>query len=171
MTSRALHRNGTPEGAQDAIPVRREVFDLPASEHGVRAGLAEIRSFLEADSIDADFCGTAEIVLAEALNNIAEHAYAGTDVGKIRVTLTKSDHALAAEIVDKGIALPGLCPPVGQLPPLGGNCHSLPEGGFGWHLIRTLTDCVSYTRHEGENHLCLRIACPVPGTRATRTGG
>ncbi len=169
MTSRALHRNGTPKSAQDSTHVRREVFELPASEQGVRAGLAEIRSFLEAESMDADFCGSAEIVLAEALNNIAEHAYAAAEVGKIRVTLTKSNRALAVEIVDKGIALPGLCPPVGQLPPLGGNCHSLPEGGFGWYLIRALTDCVSYTRHEGVNHLCLRIACPVSGASAART--
>ncbi len=133
--------------------------------------MTNMRGFLDTNGFDADACGTAEIVLAEALNNIAEHAFATTQTGTIRVTLTPGQTGLTAEIVDKGTALPGLCPPVGQLPPLGGTTRSLPEGGFGWFLIRTLTDCLSYTRHAGENHLCLRLALSRRETGNVRSAG
>ncbi|WP_113911400.1 ATP-binding protein [Roseovarius dicentrarchi] len=154
----AADQGAPAKTARDAVSARRRVFAIQATEKGVRAGLAEMRGFLSARGLDADFCGTAEIVLAEALNNIAEHALVAALGATIRVTLTTRQGGLTAEIVDTGTALPGLSPPVGQLPPLGGSAHSLPEGGFGWYLIRKLTDCLSYTRHAGENHLCLRIS-------------
>lgn len=157
MTGRTRRGSAASESARDAPCAESKLFYVVATELGVRAGLADMRSFLGAGGFDADACGTAEIVLAEALNNIAEHAFAATAVGMIDVTLTPGNSSLTAEIVDSGTALPGLCPPSGHLPPLDGTTRSLPEGGFGWFLIRTLTDCLSYTRHASENHLRLRI--------------
>lgn len=135
------------------------MFTVSATEQGIRTGLADMRSFLVASGFDADVCGTTEIVLAEAMNNIAEHAFAptGAETNEIRVTLTTDDRDLTCDIVDKGVAMPGRCPPIGQLPSLDGTANTLPEGGFGWYLIRTLTDSLSYKRHRGENHLSLRI--------------
>jgi serine/threonine-protein kinase RsbW len=77
-----------------------------------------------------------ELVLAEVLNNVAEHAYAGGS-GPVEVGLAPRPCGIACRIVDSGLAMPN-----GQLPR--GTCHrstpgDLPEGGFGWHLIRSLT--------------------------------
>ncbi len=138
----------------------QKVFHMAASDGAVRASLAAMRFYLRGSGLDDGACGTAEIVLAEALNNVVEHAYAGSRTGEIRVTLAPRGGALTAEIVDWGAALPGLSPPTGRLPPLGGTIGAMPEGGFGWFLIRTLSHSLSYTRHGGENCLCLRLAFP-----------
>jgi serine/threonine-protein kinase RsbW len=37
----------------------------------------------------------------------------------------------------------------------------LPEGGFGWFLIKDLAKDVVYARVEGENRLQLRVAVAV----------
>jgi serine/threonine-protein kinase RsbW len=171
MTDRVRHCAAASDDARSASCPTRKAFRVQATEQGIRTALADMRVFLNTNGFDADACGTAEIVLAEALNNIAEHAFATTTAGTIRVTLTPGQSSLTAEIIDKGIALPGLCPPVGQLPPLGGTTRSLPEGGFGWFLIRTLTDCLSYTRIGGENHLCLRLALSRTDTGKVRSTG
>lgn len=138
--------------------LRHKVFHVQATEQAISAGLVDMRRYLDASGLDADACGTAEIVLAEALNNIAEHAFATTEAGTISVTLAPGPRALKAQIIDAGAALPGLRPPTGHLPPFGATTRSLPEGGFGWYLIRTLTECLCYKRHADQNHLCLRFA-------------
>ena len=38
------------------------------------------------------------------------------------------------------------------------NIHDMPEGGFGWLIIRQLAHDVRYARHEGVNQLSFRIA-------------
>jgi serine/threonine-protein kinase RsbW len=138
----------------------QKVFHMAASDGAVRAALASMRFYLRGSGLDDDACGTAEIVLAEALNNVVEHAYGGGGCGDIRVTLVPRDGALTAEIVDWGAALPGLSPPAGRLPPLGGTIGGMPEGGFGWFLIRTLSDSLCYKRHGRENRLSLCLALP-----------
>jgi serine/threonine-protein kinase RsbW len=37
----------------------------------------------------------------------------------------------------------------------------MPEGGFGWLIIRQLARDVSYTRQDGVNHLSFRIGVGV----------
>ncbi len=105
----------------------------------------------------------AQIVLAEALNNIVEHAYAKAP-GEIEVTLEISAHGLKCNIVDHGIAMPGGELPAGELAdpaPVGVApgvaIDDLPEGGFGWHLIRALSQDLRYRRVGGENLLSFRI--------------
>jgi len=49
-------------------------------------------------------------------------------------------------------AMPGLPPQPGPE-----TLESLPEGGFGWFLIRTLARDLCYSREMGTNRLVLRI--------------
>lgn len=155
--------------APDRAP--RKMFRLPATEPAVRSALGEMRRFCAVSGLDEDACGTAEIVLAEVLNNVAEHAFADGNRGDIRVTLQLQGGALTAEIIDAGAALPGHEPPKGKLPPLDGSTAAMPEGGFGWFLIRTLTDGLSYRRQDGENHLRLRIDFDSAKKRAEQSAG
>ncbi|MDO9638171.1 MAG: ATP-binding protein [Pseudotabrizicola sp.] len=105
--------------------------------------------------MSADARDTAQIVLAEALNNIVEHAYAQSP-GEIDLTVDVSPGGLTCRIVDAGMPLP-LCAladgPLAQPP----KAEDLPEGGFGWHLIRSLSEDLDYHREGERNFLTFRI--------------
>ena len=101
--------------------------------------------------------GTAELALAEALNNIVEHAYAATP-GLIEVTLAPCPTGIACRIEDAGSAMPGGHLPAGRLPDcIGVPTDDLPEGGFGWSLIRSLTVDLRYERAGGRNRLTFTL--------------
>ena len=149
-----------PAGGLDMTAARTQpakVFDLVASPNGIRSGLTEIRLHLRATGLTDCRCGSAEIVLAEALNNIAEHAYANCGIGNITVAITLDDVGVLIEFTDSGAPLPGLSPPAGKPPVLDGPNGELPEGGYGWFLIRRLTTKLAYTRQNGQNFLRLRM--------------
>lgn len=122
----------------------------------VRQALITLFQHLMTGRMSADARDTAQIVLAEALNNIVEHAYAQAP-GEIEVTIDVSSLGLTFRIMDAGLPLPGGALPKGQLPPMRPE-DELPEGGFGWHLIRTLSQDLHYRREGERNFLTFRIA-------------
>ena len=128
-----------------------------ATQSAVRDLLIDLRTWLRAANLSEENCGTVEIALAEALNNVVEHAYPADMPGGIALDLALTDACLRCELRDQGAALPGLGPPDSGLPPIDGPRESLPEGGFGWSLIRTLTSRLSYARRNGENRLTLEF--------------
>jgi len=128
-----------------------------ATPAAVRELLIGLRARLGTETLSEDACGKVEIVLAEALNNIVEHAYPQESPGDIALTLSLDSTPLRCELRDRGGPLPGLAPPETALPDLTGPRETLPEGGFGWTLIRALTTRLSYDRREGENVLTLEF--------------
>lgn len=97
--------------------------------------------------------GMAELVLAEVLNNVAEHAY-GEAGGKVEVRLRRQPDGLHSLILDDGREMPGGQLPEGRLPAGEGVAlEDLPEGGFGWHLIWSLCSELTYARVDGQNQL------------------
>jgi serine/threonine-protein kinase RsbW len=108
-----------------------------------------------------DIRGTAEIVLAEVFNNIVEHAYAERG-GNITLRLGWQDGALLCQVSDTGAPMPGLCLPAGKFQPLD-DLADLPEGGFGWYLIRSLTEELSYRRSNGINRLSFQLCTKQSG--------
>lgn len=133
---------------------------IVAHEGAVRDLLAALRARLRALGETEETCGTVEIVIAEALNNIVEHAYGGTG-GEIALDMARETGGLCCILRDRGRPLPGLRLPEGTAPPAVTPRESLPEGGFGWFLIRALTDRLDYARADGENRLTLHFG---PGT-------
>lgn len=127
---------------------------IDARETAVRALLAETRARLRAEGVSEDACGTVEIALAEALNNIVEHAYAGC-AGRIGIAAALDGTDLRCTLTDRGRPLPGLRPPESTRPMLGHTRAEAPEGGFGWPLIRSLTRCLRYERAGSVNRLTL----------------
>jgi len=121
----------------------------------VREGLRTLFGLPMLRSLPGEDQGKVEIVLAEVLNNVVEHAYA-TKAGVIEVTLHLGDAGLLCRIVDSGAPLPGLRLPAGGLPRTGTG-GDMPEGGFGWHLIRTLSQDLSYRRIGRRNLLSFRL--------------
>ncbi|WP_435257559.1 ATP-binding protein [Thioclava sp. FR2] len=99
----------------------------------------------------------AQIVLAEVLNNIVEHSYAQSE-GEIDLTMTVSDAGLLCTVLDRGLPMPLDKIPDAQNP-MENDPIDLPEGGFGWFLIRTLSKELGYLREGGCNRLSFLIPC------------
>jgi serine/threonine-protein kinase RsbW len=125
----------------------------------VRAALGRFRAELAPLELPQDALGTIEIVLAEILNKIVEHAYPEPAApGPIELGCDACADMLNLQIVDEGIAMPGGGLPQIAAPEPGGALDSLPEGGFGWHLIRSLAQDVRYTRCDRRNILDIRLS-------------
>lgn len=124
---------------------------IAANFLAVRHGLAALLAAEPLRGLSDECRGRAEIVLAEALNNIVEHAYAGA-AGQIDIALRLDGGALSCQIRDRGRAMPNLALPLGVLRDFG---DDLPEGGFGWFLIHALAQGLDYARQDGQN--CLRF--------------
>ena len=127
-------------------------FHMGSDPQSVRDGL---RMALEAEPLvrlSSEDRSTAEIVLAEVLNNVVEHAYA-LHPGEIRLTLSVAADQLLCVIEDDGTPMPGGAPPAGHLP----DPQLLPEGGFGWHLIRSLSTGLDYRRNGATNRLSFSL--------------
>ncbi len=145
----------SPPLAYGASSVTRVV--VPAAPLAVRRVLIDLRQCWLADGTPRTLCDTAEQVLAEALNNIVEHAHAGRDGGRIDIETTYAGSGLAFCIRDDGVPMPDGHLPAGRLAELSGGLDDLPEGGFGWFMIRTLTRDLRYARQGGWNQLNFRI--------------
>jgi serine/threonine-protein kinase RsbW len=126
-------------------------LSFPATFGCVRAALENLMNGPVLAAVPAADRGTAEIVLAEAMNNIVEHAYVGA-AGEITLTLWQAGGEVACRITDRGLSLPGETLPAGELAPID-IVENLPEGGFGWFLIRTLSRDLRYARYGTLNEL------------------
>ena len=124
-----------------------------ATPDAVRDVLRKILAAPPVLRLPDDHRATVELVLAEALNNIAEHAYAEAP-GQVGITLPIGRAGLECDLVDQGRPMPEAQLPAGLLPRFDpGDLAQLPEGGFGWHLIRRLTRDLAYRRSAAGNHL------------------
>lgn len=148
------------EGTDGSDPaVLRIDRSFAAGNLETRAALIEICAHLAAAGLDDDDLGTVELVLAEVLNNIVEHSY-GPDGGPVRLRLELTGACLACEVIDHGGSMPGGQVPQPVLPPLAPPAP-LPEGGFGWHIVRCLVSELAYDREPGGNRL--RFTIPLGG--------
>jgi serine/threonine-protein kinase RsbW len=127
---------------------------FPAEPFAVRTALERLFAALPAGLLDDDARGSAEIVITEVLNNIVEHAYAGV-AGEIDLTIRPLEDGLHCTVTDRGTPLPDCNLPGDGLPDSGAD--DLPEGGFGWYLIRTLSQDISYLRIGTANRLTFRL--------------
>ena len=143
-------RPSVPALAQQSAKVT-----IPGDQMAVRNGLRALFDTILLRSLSENGRGTVEIVLAEALNNIVEHAYASQD-GEIEITLQLRQNELVCKISDTGLPMPDEKLPAGILAPLK-PAADLPEGGFGWHLIRSLSKDLDYRRENGRNQLSFRL--------------
>lgn len=133
---------------QSPPPPMRVRLHLVAEPQAVRDALCRLMADKPLAQLTEDLRSSAEIVLAEVLNNIVEHAYAQS-AGPIDVTLDYEHPTLAFEVVDEGLPMPAGRLPSGDVVAVDG----LPEGGFGWFLIRSLTRGLVYHRLRNRNRL------------------
>lgn len=126
---------------------------LSGGEIAVRRTLVHLRDRLRAAGVAESDNYDVELVLAEVLNNVFEHAYHDRPDGWIELHVRVTPREIEMHLIDEGHAMPNLRLPTGTLPDAAVSLDQLPEGGFGWHLIRSLTDRLSYRRVVAENRL------------------
>jgi serine/threonine-protein kinase RsbW len=139
-------------------------FDVSVTtgQTAVREALSCLLEKLVPLDLDVEEAGTVELVVAEALNNIVEHAYpTPADDGPIDIRCEHKADGLHLHITDEGAPMPDGQLPVGMSPNLDVDLGDMPEGGFGWFLIKDLAKDVSYIRHGSRNQLALRLAVGV----------
>ncbi|MGH1412874.1 MAG: ATP-binding protein [Pelagimonas sp.] len=141
-------------GNQNALAFRYVLLSTPEA---VRETLTSLRRELESQHFFTCPGDMWELVLAEVLNNIVEHAYGESPDGEIRFDVKFDQARLMAGFVDKGTAMPEGALPSGNPTNLDVEQQNLPEGGFGWYLIQSLSDRLIYERKGSENHLSLEM--------------
>lgn len=141
--------------APSDLPGDGAVFLVASTPLAVRLALRDVLDHPILSGLSKDAIGTAELVLAEALINIVEHAY-DRDDGQIEVRLYQSSGKLTCDVYDAGRPMPDGALPAG-LAQIIGKDADLPEGGFGWFLIRTLTQNLMYRRIDARNHLSFQL--------------
>jgi len=142
---------------QGTVPAPELRLVFLADPLAVRAALESVMDGLAEQDLGEDDLGTLELVLAEVMNNIVEHAYA-EDRGQIDLTIRTSAASLYCEICDHGLPMPGGQLPAGRVVNLAVPFDDLPEGGFGWFLIHELTQDLTYQRDGPCNRLRFRVA-------------
>lgn len=150
----------SPSSAPPMPPDIRLSF--PASPLAVRRALASALEGLAHLDLTADEQGVVELVLAEALNNVIEHAYGSQHRGWVELACRHLSDGLHVEIRDEGRPLPDGLLPIAPDRVNPAALETLPEGGFGWFLIRDLARDAAYHRADGANHLTFRIAVGLP---------
>ncbi|EPX77823.1 ATP-binding protein [Litoreibacter arenae] len=130
--------NADPISVRDTILeiMRRLQSEFPSQSHGIIS---------------------TEIVLAEVLNNITEHGYQESNLGDVTVSVLCTDDMISVETRDYGLPMPGLNPPETGLVDIPMEVDDLPEGGFGWFFIRSLSSHMEYRRSGSKNIFCVQI--------------
>ena len=145
----AVHQASTPYGFE---------VTLEASADAVRAALGHIRDELADRGLSQENLEIVELVLAETLNNVVEHAYAGLpQAGLIGVRGAYAPDDLRFRITDLGKPMPGFTLPMGEPFNVLDITDDLPEGGFGWGLIRLQGLSTPATPRRAANLLALRV--------------
>ena len=111
-------------GSEEAGPAFCLQLRIPADTLAVREALVRICDALLQRGEREEDLGTVQIVLAEVLNNIVEHAYAGQEAGaEIEIALSRAPEGLWCHVVDQGRQMPGDRRP--DAPPCSGDDRNL----------------------------------------------
>lgn len=145
-----------PVSIADPGCLNRQI-NLISTAENVRMALGKICQDLIASGVSEDKRKTVEMVMAELLNNVVKHAYQETASGQILICFACKNGHFCARVSDRGLKMPGGVLPVQKTPNLEVQPVDLPENGFGWYLIHSLTHVVRYTRKRGENQVYLEI--------------
>ncbi|MBF9045859.1 hypothetical protein LSUCC0031_01900 [Rhodobacterales bacterium LSUCC0031] len=133
---------------------------FPAGPDGVRHALLTVDATLHAEGISDDLRDRTQIALAEACNNIVEHAYCDRQGDNPSITLDVASDRGGIQITlrDKGGPMPNGQLPGAVFPQIADDDPLLwPEGGFGWPILRSMARALSMSRCHGQNILRFRL--------------
>ncbi|PVH27893.1 ATP-binding protein [Pararhodobacter oceanensis] len=155
-----------PEPAGSGAPDGNTPMDPPSlgkifagrftsGDMATRRVLARVKQGLTKAGLGEEDLATVELILAEALNNVVEHAYADAP-GPVELSVALQSYGLSCSIIDSGRPMPSDDAPNPDLPVIDPPIE-IPEGGFGWHIIRCLTRDLEYRRDGMQNRLSMTV--------------
>lgn len=141
-----------PAADTQDVATHHQRLDACFDDIAVVAGAMHGR--LLAWGVDAGTANDVVLAVSEALNNVVEHGYRGLG-GRIDLTAVLSAGRLRVRIRDEGRENRAFAGLGRTKPDTDGPRQDLPEGGFGWFLIRQIAASVRYRRIGGANLLTL----------------
>ena len=127
-----------------------------STAENVSAAICQAKEWLLGRNIDEICAGQVELVLAEAANNIVEHAFEFAPNGKVELQIRFDGNHVRIRLTDNGKIFPGV-PEKKEMQGDQVDFDRLPEGGFGWFLIHELSSSITYTRQNDCNILDLGV--------------
>ncbi|WP_071795824.1 ATP-binding protein [Natronohydrobacter thiooxidans] len=118
----------------------------------IRNALDDVERFLLEHGVTRCRIADLSLILAEAMTNIVRHGYRDS-AGEIVLSLRLEGRRLRCELTDRGQPFDPSA--LGRSAPEPAQFN---EGGYGWFIIRHLSDGVSYSRRDGHN--LLRFSVP-----------
>lgn len=137
-----------------------------ATNLDARCGVSSVVEELRSLGVPGARVDEVQIALTEAVNNVVEHAYADVVPGDVRIRGELYPERLWISIQDAGAPFQSGVLPEGKPADVNVPAKDLPEGGFGWFLIRELASQVQYERSGGNNKLLLCFEIQVTGPTA-----
>jgi serine/threonine-protein kinase RsbW len=122
----------------------------------IRTTLLSVTAFLRKADAPDEWAEDMGIILAEAMTNVARHGYRDRP-GRIDLSITLDLQSLYACICDEGDAFD-----VSSLGRVAPDPDALQEGGYGWFLIRSLSEKLRYQRRDGINKLEFWVPVRAP---------
>lgn len=113
---------------------------------------AEAEAWLQSKGMPADATFLVGLAFEELVTNCIKHGFDDDDEHLIEIVLSVSDQTLTILVIDDGRAFDASRAP---RPDLSQELEDRPVGGLGIHLLRELSDSMSYERRDGKNHLTL----------------
>ena len=158
MTNLAFATRKSPAGASPPIIGWCYRVGISATRDQVSQALVQLNQQLIGLGLARDALIAMELVLAEVMNNIVEHAYCDTGQGDVALEVIVHSNTIWCQLTDNGRPMPdGKLPPARHYDLEKMDISDLPEGGFGWGLIHDLTSSLSYDRNGAQNRLSLSI--------------
>lgn len=127
-------------------------FRLEQGDDAVARLIAQVEAFLSEHDVPIKTIYAMNVCVEELLVNIVQHGYGGGGAVDVDVdVMLSNDEALVIEISDGAVAFD----PITDAPPpdLEAALDDRPIGGLGIHMIKKMTDDLSYRREDGRNHV------------------
>ena len=127
----------------------------------IRQVVEDICQHLGQAGLPAADLTSVQIVIAEILNNIVEHAYGINGTGRFSVHIRVRGGLLFAGFCDCGQRIPTNVLTPQSMDDPDSDIPDLPEGGFGWSLIHILVSQLRYRYVSEQNWLTVAIPISI----------
>lgn len=123
------------------LHLKNELEEIPPAADAAEASLL-------AQGASADAVYAARLVIEELVSNTIKYAYQDSEPHEILLDLRIQEGTMVLEVSDDGHPFNPL---EAQAPDLSLPAADRPIGGLGLHLVRSMTDSLTYARKDGRN--------------------
>jgi len=141
---------------QPAATILPLCFETPAQPEALPTISQQVMAAAREQGISPDVLQRLDLVLEEALMNTALHGYGGKGGGMTVKLDFVDDGCLKLTLEDCGVPFD---PTTASTPDLSIPVEERPIGGLGIHLIRSMSDTLTYHR-DGKRNILTLVLCP-----------